>query len=409
MNLKSAAVFSFFNLSSIQAANILAQLLLIPIISRIVGLTEFGLIMLGASYAALVSIFINFGSNQSGVKEVALAKDNTPTLSKIFFSIYIVRGLLFVLTSLAFLFVSQWLLPLTTRTHFLYANMIIVGELLNPFFFFVGIQQLFLYNIINLISKILSIVLILLFIQSPTDSVWVNFIIGFTQIIGSIILLVALIQKHALVFIKVPFQYLVQYLKQNSYLAGNNLSVQLQQSIFLFSVSAMGNPVLLGAYSLCDKVVWSFRMLIISFFNAVYPRAAVLHQNNPEDWKQLKQKLQKLLWIVLCLAALILLFFANPIVLLITGKSNELAAFFIQSICFMPLVAGLNSLNVTELLLRNQYQYIFKIAIILLAISILFAGLFIQWGNPRLFGFFPILVELCSLPLYLYFIKSGRN
>jgi len=409
MNTKSSAVFSFFNLSSIQAANILVQLLLIPIISRIVGLTEFGLIMLGASYAALVSIFINFGSNQSGVKEVALARDNTSTLSKIFFSIYIVRGLLFVLTSLAFLLVSQWLLPNNTRTHFLYANMIIVGELLNPFFFFVGIQQLFLYNIINLISKILSIVLILLFIQSPADSVWVNFIVGFTQIIGSIILLVVLIQKHALVFIKIPIKDLVQYVKQNSYLAGNNLSVQLQQSVFLFSVSAMGNPVLLGAYSLCDKVVWSFRMLIISFFNAMYPRAAVLHQSATEDWKRMKQQLQKALWVILSAAALILLFFANPIVHLITGASDELAAFFIQSICLMPLVAGLNSLNVTELLLRNQYKYIFNIAIILLVISILLAGLFLQWGNPRLFGFFPILVELCSIPLYLYFIKSASN
>ncbi len=409
MNSKSSAVFSFFNLSSIQAANILAQLLLIPIISRIVGLTEFGLIMLGASYAALVSIFINFGSNQSGVKEVALAKDSPTSLSKLFFSIYIVRGLLFVITSLIFFLVSQWLLPVNTRTHFLFANMIIVGELLNPFFFFVGIQQLFLYNIINLISKILSIVLILLFIKSPADSIWVNFIVGFTQILGSLFLLVVLIQKHGLIFIKVPIQNLVQYAKQNMYLTGNNLSVQLQQSIFLFSVSAMGNPVLLGAYSLCDKVVWSFRMLIISFFNAIYPRAAILHQNNPEDWKLLKQKLQKLLWVLLCLAALILLFFANPIVHIITGKSDELAAFFIQSICLMPLVAGLNSLNVTELLLRNQYKYIFNIALILLTISILFAGLFIQWGNPRLFGFFPILVELCSIPLYLYFIKSGRN
>ena len=409
MNAKSSAIFSFFNLSSIQAANILAQLLLIPIISRMVGLTEFGLIMLGTSYAALVSIFINFGSNQSGVKEVALAKDNASDLSRIFFSIYMIRGLLFVFTSLLFLLLSQWLIPINTRTHFLYANAIIVGELLNPFFFFVGIQQLFLYNIINLASKILSIVLIVLFIKVPADSIWVNFIIGFTQILGSLFLLGILIKKYSLTTFKVPIQYLVNYIKQNSYLTGNNLSVQLQQSIFLFSVSAMGNPVLLGAYSLCDKVVWSFRMLIISFFNTIYPRAAVLHQHAPEDWKRMKQQLQKALWIILSAAAVILLFFANPIVHLITGKSDELAAFFIQSICLMPLIAGLNSLNVTELLLRNQYKYIFNIAIILLSISILLAVLFTQWGNPRLFGFFPILVELGSIPLYLYYISRKNN
>jgi O-antigen/teichoic acid export membrane protein len=171
----------------------------------------------------------------------------------------------------------------------------------------------------------------------------------------------------------------------------------------------MGNPALLGAYSLCDKFVWSFRMLIISFFNAVYPRAAVLHQNEPEEWRLLRKKLQKMLFIILSLVAIGLLLFANTIVQIVTGETNELAAFFIQSICLMPLVAGLNSLNVTELLLRNQYKHIFTIALILLLISILFSGLFAQWGNPRLFGFFPIIVELGSIPLYLYFIKRASN
>ena len=61
MQNKASAFFSFLHLSFIQGANVLIQILLIPIISRKVGLTEFGLIMLASSYAALVSILINYG------------------------------------------------------------------------------------------------------------------------------------------------------------------------------------------------------------------------------------------------------------------------------------------------------------------------------------------------------------
>jgi O-antigen/teichoic acid export membrane protein len=409
MSRNLSALFSFVNLSFIQGSNVLIQLLLIPIITRIVGLSEYGFIMLASSYAGLVSILINYGSNQSGVKDVAIHREQPKTLSGIFYSVYFVRIILFVIAFLVFLLLRNWIIAPSTSNHFLFANMIILSELFNPFFFFVGLQQLFVYNLVNLISKLLSVALIIWVVHSPADSIWVNFCLGLSQTLGYLVLVVYLIQQHRLYHIKVPIQQLLKYLQQNFYLTGNNLSVQLQQSIFLFTVSAMGNPALLGAYSLCDKFVWSFRMLIISFFNTIYPRAAVLHQNKPEEWKLLRRKLQKILWTILSLVAIGLLLFANPIVQIVTGEANELAAFFIQSICLMPLVAGLNSLNVTELLLRNQYKYIFSIALILLLISILFSGLFAQWGNPRLFGFFPILVELGSIPLYLYFIKRAIN
>ncbi len=409
MSRNLSALFSFVNLSFIQGSNVLIQLLLIPIITRIVGLSEYGLIMLASSYAGLVSILINYGSNQSGVKDVAIHREQPKTLSGIFYSVYFVRIILFVIAFLVFLLLRNWIIAPSTSNHFLFANMIILSELFNPFFFFVGLQQLFVYNLVNLISKLLSVALIIWVVHSPADSIWVNFCLGLSQTLGYLVLLIYLIQQHRLYHIKVPIQQLLKYLQQNFYLTGNNLSVQLQQSIFLFTVSAMGNPALLGAYSLCDKFVWSFRMLIISFFNAIYPRAAVLHQTKPEEWKLLRSKLQKILWVILSLVAIGLLLFANPIVEIVTGEANELAAFFIQSICLMPLVAGLNSLNVTELLLRNQYKYIFSIALILLLISVLFSGLFAQWGNPRLFGFFPILVELGSIPLYLYFIKRASN
>lgn len=402
---KSATIFSFIHLSIIQGTNVLLQLFLIPIILRKVGLAEFGLIMLASSYAALISILVNFGSNQTGVKDIALYKDSPGELSKTFYSIYYSR-LVFLIVSLVLLYlISYFFLPTNTLLHFVFAGLIIVSELFNPFFFFVGLQKLLIYNLINLFSKLISVVLILVVIKSPTDSLYVNLIIGGSQTLGFLGLFIYLIRKYALYNFRLPVQFIGQYIRKNMYLTGNNLSVQLQQSVFLLSLSALGNASLLGAYSLCDKLVWSARMVIISFFNAIFPKAVVLNKENPEKWKALKKKLNWGIAALFSMAALVLYFFADLIVVLIVGHEDALSARFIQSISIVPFIIGLNVLNVADLLLHNQYRSIFTISLILLGIAFVLTWIFMYLGKTELYGFYPLFAEIGSIPLYLYFIK----
>ncbi len=404
-----ASIFSFLNLSVIQGVNVLVQIILIPIITRSVGLSVFGSIMLAASYAALFSIVVNYGSNQSGVKDVALYKDQPQELSNRFYHIYLLRIFLFVIglgISIMLYQIEGW----QERGKYLFfAQALILSEMLNPLFFFVGIQRLLLYNIVNLIFRLLSLVLILLVVKNTDDGIWVNFLLGMPSAIGYLLLCVYLVKKYKLYHIQFSVSSIKNYVQQNFYLTGNNICVQLQQSFFLFALSGMHDPLLLGAYSLCDKFVWSFRMLLISFFNVFYPRAAVLYKEHPEQWTIMKKKLSKALWIGLGIIGLLLFLTADPLVQLVTGEKNELSTVFIRSISLVPLIAGLNSLNVADLLLRNHYADIFRIAVILLAIAVVISLSFLQWANSSLFGLFPMLVEIFSIPLYLYFIKRADN
>lgn len=404
-----SSIFSFLNLSFIQGVNVLVQLLLIPIISRAVGLSVFGSIMLATSYATLFSILVNYGSSQSGVKDVALFQHQPKELFQKCYPIYFTRILLFLIgigITLLLYQIQGWG---ERAQYLLFAQVLVLSEVLNPLFFFVGIQRLLLYNIVNLICRLISVVLILVFIHNPADGIWVNFLLGMPTVVGYGGLCIYLIRKYQLVHFHFSFSSLKHYIQQNFFLTGNNISVQLQQSIFLFAISGMNDPLLLGAYSLCDKFVWSFRMLIISFFNVFYPRAAMLYRESPERWKEMKKKLSKALWILFGITGILLFITADEIVRLVTGDSNELSALFIRSICIVPLIAGLNSLNVADLLLRDRYAAIFRIALVLLAISMIIAFSLLKWGNSALFGYFPMLVEIFSIPLYLYFIKQADS
>lgn len=398
---------NFINLGSIQGSNALIQILLIPIITRLIGLSELGHVMVANSYATLIALFINYGSNQSGVKDVALYRSDTKVLSGIFYTIYLTRGILFALSFCVVLVL--YFLDLFYAPYFLLAQVIVLAEAFNPFFFFVGLQKLLLYNVLNLAARLLSAAGILLFIRSSSESIWVNFYLGMGSLLAYVFLFFYIIRKYQLATGHVSFAGFRKYLTQNFYLMGNNLSVQLQQSIFLFTLSTTGNPLILGAYSLCDKIVWSFRLLIISFSNAIYPRAVVAFQTRKEDWRYYKKRINLALFAVFMLTGVGILLFAPWLTLIITGEHNQLATLYIKCIAFVPLIAALNSLNVIDLLMKNQYHHIFIIALILLCITLLSSAIFIQAKNPAIFGYYPITVEIFSLPLYWYFIAKTRK
>jgi len=398
---------NFINLGSIQVSNAVIQLILLRLIIGVTGLTEFGLIMVANTYAMLNALFINYGTNQSGIKEVAIHKSNQPQLSETFYTIFYARMVLLAVSVLILVIVYQLQFP--NAKYFPYALTIIVSETISPFFFFVGIEKLLLYNLINLFSKIVSAVLIVVIITSKAQSVWVNFYLGVVTLASNFFLCIYLIRKYELTKFQVPLHKMKKFFSKNFFLVGNNLSVQLQQSIFLFTLSASGNTLILGAYSLCDKIVWAFRQIIIAFSSAVYPRSVIVYHESRPKWVNMKKNLVLLLGGGFIVVAAVVFLFAPLIVKIFTGGTDPLAIMYTKCICLVPLIAAINSMNVIDLLIKDKYHYIFIISMILLGISALVSGCLLYINKTGIYGYYLFIVESFSLPLYLYFIRQSKK
>lgn len=397
----------FFHLGSIQASNAIIQLLLFPLIIHVTGLEEFGIVILANTYGSLGAMFINYGTNQSGIKDVALFRNNPEKLASVFYTAYYCRFFLFLLTLPLLFILYQFNFPHVR--YFPFALSIVFAEVLNPFFFFAGIEKVSRYNLANLLSKSSSAFLIYLFVTRPELGIWVNFYLGITNIIAYLILTIYLIRKYKLTQYLVPRVYIVEFFRKNFFLVGNNLSSSLQQSFFVFALSFTGDKMMLGAYSFCDKIVWSFRMLIIAFTTAIFPRAVNLYKENIASWKQFRNRVNKLMAVFFSLVMVGILIFTPFIVGLFTKTHNELAIIYTRAICMVPLIASLNAMNVVDLLLKNKYHYIFIIAMVLLGISVIVSLIFIQFNNKAIFGYYQVIVEIFSLPLYLYFIRKSER
>ncbi|MGI4805956.1 MAG: oligosaccharide flippase family protein [Janthinobacterium lividum] len=394
-------ISNFFNLSSIQLSNTLLLILSIPIITRKIGIEEFGIMMFASRFMQLAGTVINYGTNQSGVRDVASNLKNVKMLSKVFYNTFFIRLFIFLI----FLF----LLPIF---HFQYSNYILLAlplalaEVVNPLFFFIGAEKLKVFNIANLICNIFTIATIIIFINKPQDAGWVNFILGGFNVFTYSGLLIYLHSTFKIKFSILKKEEILAIAKTNFYLTVNNISVQLQQSIMIFALTKGGNTFFLGAYSLCDRIIGQCRNLLITISNAVYPNTVKLYQQSTSLWNVYRKKTKYLVAGVFFAGSLVLFFLADFIIFTLSKEHNATAVIYLKTMALVPTISALNFLNVLDLLLKNNTVYIFRIAVILLIISIVIAFSLLKLKLFLWIGLFTLIIEICALLMYEYMIKK---
>lgn len=374
------------------------MILIYPILTRIIGLENFGKVMVANSLAVLLGILVNYGTIQTSIKDIARLKENNKLLSEVFFSTLAIRFILFIVVSIFVL--SSAVFVKENYLLYVLALPLVFAEVINPMFFFLGVERLKFLNIANLLSKILTLALIILLIKSGADSLWVNFLMGFILILTNVVAILWAIKIFHLKLILPSKMSQMLILRGNFYLLVNNFAVYLQQSIMLFALQWAGNPLLLGAYALCDKVIWSSRLLIISITNSVYPKAAQIFSVDLIGWSKFKSQIRIVTGSIFLIESIILFLFPSLIIELLAGTKNEIATILLRIMAFVPLIACLNLTNVVERLLRNDYYYIFKIAIITLVISIIGSYFFVKSGNIKLIGYYNLIIEITALLIY---------
>jgi O-antigen/teichoic acid export membrane protein len=398
-------VKNFANLGLIQITNSLLNILLFPFIFRIVGVEEFGKVMVANSFAWLLTVIVTWGSGQSGVNDIATTKELPLEMSRHFRVIIQTRAILFL--ALLAMMLGWYGLHGANAYYFLLAMPIVLGEVLNPLFYFVAKEDTSNYNMFNVGSKLLTLGLIVLCIKQADQGAWVNFLMGMTNVLLYSFLVAKEYFFKRIIWVKVSLQHYRQFFINNSFLVGNNMTVYLQQSIFLFAISSTGQAAVLGAYSLCDKLIWTFRIIMVAFLNAIYPKGVVLYAQSPLIWYQFKLKINRLMGGLFLVWAIGQYFMADTVIFLVAGKPNTLATHYLQWMSLVPLLIAMNLLNVLELYMEKKNKVIFQLGIGIMSFAAIMAYLLLKLEH-QWYGLFSFFVEGMSLFLYTQYLQRHK-
>lgn len=254
-----------------QAINIVSPLLILPYIIFMCGEEGLGKVGVGMSLALILSGIIDYGSYINGVKDISINRTDKKILEFHFKSIYLSKFILFLGVFLFFILLVCFVpfFEQDKRLYF-YSFFIVVGQFINPIWFFQGIENFKLISIINVTSKVIYIFLVFTLLHETSDYIYVNLFLGLGAIIGNVIGLIWLIKKYS--FSITSFE-----LKPAVYIIKNEFSFSISQlfhSVYQYSpillISYVAGDFIAGQFKVIDQIVSIFKTYLNMFFYFVY-------------------------------------------------------------------------------------------------------------------------------------------
>lgn len=274
-----------------QAVNLISPLLIVPYIVSVCGESGLGKAGVGFSFALIAIVLVDGGSYINGTKEIVINKDNRDLLEERFNTIYLAK-LLLLLMVLAMCSAVIFLVPFfhDDRLQLLLSLLIVVGQFLNPTWFFQGIQDFKWISAINVISKGIYIAAVFLFIKAPGQYILINAFLGMGMIMAGAAGFYRICMLYRIDLRKVSPSKALALMRSEFSLSVSQLFFSFYQYAPIIIISYICGSFIAGQYRIIDQIVMIFRTYLQMFFNFIYAEICLKIygdlKNGLTEWKK---------------------------------------------------------------------------------------------------------------------------
>ncbi|MEN2282931.1 oligosaccharide flippase family protein [Algoriphagus sp. SE2] len=359
--IKNKSIQNFLFLAIIQSSNVLISIISMPLLIQNIGVDQFGLVNLALSVIVLMNVMVVYGYNLSAPREVAINQNDKTALSHVVSNVFSAKVLLASIATLIILIAVFGLnLFKGYQIILVFSILMLFSEATLPLWFFQGMEKMKLVSIANIFSKLLFLMGIVLFIHSPEQSRWVNFMMGFFGLSINLSLLIYIHFFLGIKFFKPDWIAIRKSLQENFLLFLSSASSYISVNGGLIILSFFAAAETLGMYSLAERVIMVLRMFPALIIQAIYPNAAKLYTN---DEKRFFKFLRNVYFRVLALGAFIsgITFFSAPFIIKVLSRSDlPDSIIYLQILAFVPFLACLNIANVVMMLVADLKNLLFR-------------------------------------------------
>lgn len=396
-----------------QAINLISPFLVMPFLIYICGQENYGKIGVGFAFALILNSIVDYGSYINGVKNISINRENKKVLEVNFSSIYLSKLILLVivifLATIMIVFIPFFSKEKTT---FLLSLFIVVGQFVNPAWFFQGVENFKWISTINVISKLIYIALVLIFIREKNDFIFANFYLGLGAIIGNSIGIVWLINHYSFSFKNFSIEPALKILKDEFHFSTSQLFLSLYQFFPIILISYISGNFIAGQFRVIDQIVTVFKTYLNMFFYFVYSNICFelnkSYHYGIKVWKQYNG------YNFLALVVLLFIVFYNSEFILSYTKIDKtqvaiLTPYF-QFALLIPLLTAISQPLRQLMFAFNKNSIYIKITLITTILNFIFLMFFvIKMGLKGAFLAI-IIVEIIIILLYSkILIKSHKT
>jgi PST family polysaccharide transporter len=355
---------NFTYLFLLQNVNYIIPLLLLPYLTRTLGVENFGKIAFVQAFVTYFILLTDFGFNTSATQDVVKVRDNKSALTTVFWST-IVTKLLFAFVGLFVFVILLISIPKLQQMNLLLiiAFTGVLSSVLFPIWLFQGLEKMSHITWLNVIPKILVLICTLIFIKQKTDYVLALSI----QVIGTLASALActfLIFKEKIVSLYLPcVDDIKSAIIEGWHIFASGVATNLYTTTNIVVLGFVSGDAAVGIFSASEKIIRSIISLFSSVSQVTFPRINTYYNKSKEQALVFGNKV--LSYAAVSTFALgVLLFISAPLIVKILFGVPQYAETIIvlRISSFIPLFSICNGILAINLLITfGLKRYLVKI------------------------------------------------
>ncbi|RTY95916.1 oligosaccharide flippase family protein [Flavobacterium sp. GT3R68] len=390
-----------------QGFNLITPLLVVPYIVSVCGIESYGKVSIAMAISFFIMVFIDYGSDIIGVKDVAVNRGNNAELEKIFIttfcSKFVLLTLVLILCSLLF-----YLVPFfnTEKKLFFLGLPILIGQFLNPTWFLQGLENFKWITILTIISKVIYLLGIFVFIHQQQDYIYINLWWGIGTILANLLAFGYILNKYSFSFRKTQKTDIAKLLQENFSMFSSQIFVSLQMYAPIMIIGLFGNNLLAGQYKIVDQVIVIFKTYINLFFNFVYPRICFLLEKDEQSGLRFWKIYNGMNFIFVTVSMVIIYVLAIPIVSFFTKIDLSEISILLRLAVLVPVVLAISNPLKQLVLGSNSQRFYIRVTVAMVFLNLLLMMALFPYYKTYAIFMTLIAVETATIFIYYFYLKD---
>ena len=317
----------------IQILNYVLPFITLPYLSRVLDVDKLGLVFFAQVFMDYFYRLAMFGFDFSGVRTIAINRDDKDATNLIFNSILSVQVIFliisFIILSFLIIFVekfrSDWLV-------YYFSFLSVIGNVFIFTWFYQGMERMKFITVLNIVTKTASTLLIFCFIKQAQD----YYLVPLFNSLGAVLaggISLFFVKKVFNVKFYIPLKEdIINTFKYSSQFFLTKVAIALYRQTNAFVLGLVVTTTAVAYYVSADKIFWALFALYNSFISALFP-----YMSKNKDIVFLK-KIIKYITIFGLFMTILIILIAKPIIVIFYTEKMLPAVNILRIFAFSYLI-----------------------------------------------------------------------
>ncbi|MER3417491.1 MAG: hypothetical protein C4297_14990 [Gemmataceae bacterium] len=374
--LRSTIAKNAASLYVIQFANYIIPIITISYLVRVLGPTSYGVVAFAQSLINYFMVFVDYGFNLSTTRSISVQRDDLNAISRVVFNTWVAKVTLSVLGLVGLgllIFCVPFIAELSLLMLTLYG--IVIGNVLMPVWLFQGMERMETIALINLGSRILATIAMLLMIHKPEDYLLYAALLSGSALASGLVGAFLGIRMFKLRPVRPSWSGIWAALREGWLLFIGTVSGNVYVTGNAFVLGMLTNHTVVGYYSAAERVVRGLSGLLGPVSQAAFPSASKMAATSRVGaLRQVRSILMLMSAVGLVLSGL-LFFGASTLVHVLLGPAYEPSVAVVRVLAPLPALISISTVFGLQVILPFRKDLVFTSILVTAALLDLAAAL----------------------------------